>query len=302
MKAVVLLNAAAGSVDNGSAAAWEKRLVEEGRRLGLDLEILAVPSAELLRRAEELKGQGIERIIAAGGDGTISAVAGALAGSEVALGVLPLGTLNHFAKDLGLPLDPEEALAVVAQGDCRRIDVGSVNDRIFINNSSIGGYPDAVREREEQREKLGRNKWLAMAVAVWRVLRRYPLLRVRLELDGQTVYRTTPFVFVGNNEYKMSLFTASNRACLDQGHLCVYTADCRSRAALLRLTWLYLVNRLEQATDFDSRTAAELWVETHRSSLRVATDGEIVRLACPLHYQIRPGALKVMVPAPARSA
>ena len=158
---------------------------------------------------------GCARVVAGGGDGTISTVAALLAGTDKALAVLPLGTLNHFAKDLGLPLELEAAARVAATGRVVRVDVGEVNGRVFINNSSIGLYPRLVRRRQQQQDRLGRGKWAAFLFAGLSVLRRYPFLDVRLEADGRTFSRRTPFVFVGNNDYLMDGLQIGARARLD---------------------------------------------------------------------------------------
>lgn len=289
------MNEAAGAVAEGTRRA--EQLCQAAAALGIDATCLPTPSNKVKQVATRALKSGVDAVIAVGGDGTIGAVAGVLAGSKVPLGVLPLGTFNHFAKDLGIPLKPEEALQVIAQNNIRRVDVGEVNGRVFINNSSIGGYPEAVQDRDEQRSRSGRKKWLAMLVASLRVFRRYPLLRVKLELDGKVVFRTTPFVFVGNNEYKMNFFTYSARHRLDAGQLSVYTANCQNRLEFLRLFWLYLTNGLKQAENFQSHLVTELWVETRKHKLRVAADGEVVRMERPLHYQIRPQALALFVPA-----
>lgn len=298
VKVAVIMNGAAGSVAEDQQPSQADQIRTGLAALGIEAVIPSVPPGQLERVAQRAIKSGVGAVIAGGGDGTISSVAGLLVGTKIPLGVLPLGTFNHFAKDLGIPLEVKEALKVIAAGHVRTLDVGEVNGRVFINNSSIGGYPEAVRDRDEQLKHTRRRKWLAMLVASARVLRRYPLLRVKLELDGKVVYRTTPFVFVGNNEYAMNFFTYSARQQFDGGQLSVYTANCRNRLDFLHLCWLYLTNRLEQATNFQSALVSELWVETRKSSLRVAADGEVVRMTLPLRYRIRPQALKVLAPPP----
>ena len=264
-----------------------------------------VPTIHVIRRGEEiarlveqaLKG-GEKLIVAGGGDGTVSAVAGALAGSEAALGVLPLGTLNHFAKDLGIPIDLEAAARLLLTGRIARVDVGEVNGRVFLNNSSLGLYPAAVVERDRKR-RVGWNKWVALAWAAANLFRRMPLWSVRLETEGDETERLTPFVFVGNNEYRFEPPSFGARTRLDAGMLWVYVAPHRpSRLHMLRLAVLALVGRLRDDKDFFIAQAAEFRVETARKHLRVSLDGEVVRMAPPLEYRIRPLALDVVVPGP----
>jgi diacylglycerol kinase family enzyme len=249
---------------------------------------------ELVRRA---LSNGARAVVAGGGDGTVGSVAGALAGTDRPLGVLPLGTLNHFAKDLGIPLGLEEAARNVCEGREVLVDVGEVNGQVFVNNSSLGLYPRIVRRREKLQEREGSGKWSAFVRASLAMLRRYPFLSVRLDADGRRISRKTPFVFVGNNEYQMESLQMGGRRCLDAGRLSLYVAHRTGRLGLLRLALSALFGRLRQAEDFDSLCAREVWVETRRPRrLPVATDGEVTVMTTPLHYRVRPRALRVIVP------
>ncbi len=241
-------------------------------------------------------------IVAGGGDGTINAVAGVVAGSATALGVLPLGTLNHFAKDLGIPLALEDAVRAIVANHQAEIDVGEVNGRIFLNNSSLGLYPTLVNVRENQRRRLGRGKWHALFWATLTVLRRHPMLYVRLTLDDATQDRRTPFVFVGNNVYKEEGFEVGTRERLDRGVLSIYLTRRRGRRGLLGLALRALVGLLHGTRDFEALTAQSVTVATRHKALSVSTDGEVTVMQTPLEYRIRPRALRVVAlppPAPA---
>jgi diacylglycerol kinase family enzyme len=235
-------------------------------------------------------------IVAAGGDGTINAVASALVGATTALGVIPCGTLNHFARDLGIPLDHTEAVLATLRGRAREIDVGEVNGRLFLNNSSIGLYPAMVHRRTKQQRRLGRGKWQAMLWAAHTVLRSHPFMDVMLELDGKNFVRRTPFVFIGNNVYEMQGFDIGRRACLDAGVLSVYVTHRGRRLGLLALVLRALFGRLEQSRDFEAATATELRIETRHKRLLVATDGEVAALDLPLQYRTRSRSLRVVAP------
>ena len=237
-------------------------------------------------------------VIGGGGDGTISAVAAGLVGTDTALGVLPLGTLNHFARDLTIPLDLDGAARVIAAGHRATVDVGEVNGRVFVNNSSLGLYPEIVRDRELQRRRLGRGKWAALAWASITVLRRYPFLDVAMHIHGHSEARRTAFVFIGNNEYDMEGFDIGSRVRLDGGILSVYVTQRCGRAGLFLLALRALVGRLRQAKDLDALTCQTMTVETRPRRLRVANDGEVVMMDTPLRYRVRPGALNVLVAAP----
>ncbi len=239
---------------------------------------------------------GVQVVAAGGGDGTINAVASVLAGTDVALGVLPLGTLNHFAKDLGIPQSLDEAIRNVAEGRRVQVDVGAVNDRMFLNNSSLGLYPDIVRHREKQQHRLGRGKWTAAAWATFAALRRYPFLNVKLAVDGAEHARVTPFVFIGNNEYTMEGWSIGARQHLDRGKLSLYVAQRPGRLGLLRFGLRALCGTLAQERDFDVMLSEELDIATRHRHLRVATDGEVTIMKTPLRYRIMPAALTVIVP------
>jgi diacylglycerol kinase family enzyme len=190
---------------------------------------------ELGEALEAAVGQEPDVVVAAGGDGTVSAVAAALVDRDIALGVLPLGTLNHFAKDFGLPLEIEAAVGHIVHGRPVRVDVGEVNGRVFVNNSSLGLYADMVRGRERQQKRLGRGKWTALAWAALATLRRYPFLNVRLSVDGHEQRWRTPLVFIGNNEYLMEGLAVGARAGMQDGVLSLYVAQRPGRLRLLQL-------------------------------------------------------------------
>jgi diacylglycerol kinase family enzyme len=241
-----------------------------------------------------------QTIVAGGGDGTISAVAAELVDTDKTLGVLPLGTLNHFAKDLNISLDLEEATQTIIDGHIVKVDVGEVNGQVFINNSSLGLYPDIVRRRE-QRQRLGYGKWNSLLRSALKVFNRYPFLDIRLNADDKKINTRTPFVFVGNNEYEMESFNIGGRMCLNGGHLSLYMTPHTGRLGLLRMALGALFGKLSQEKDFVSLCIDEVRIESRRRQLRVATDGEVTMMETPLYYRIRKGALRVIVPAPAEN-
>ena len=290
----VILNGGSGDGHGGEQA---RGLEEAFRRAGLEARLWPFGPGgkvrEIARRALE------ERpavLVAAGGDGTVSAVADVVRGTDTALGVIPVGTLNHFAKDLGIPLDAGEAARVVAAGRCTRLDVGEVNGRAFINNASLGIYADMVQKRERQQRRLRRSKRAAMLWAALEVLGRSRLLDLRLELDDRVQECRAPFVFVGNNDYAMEGFVIGTRSRLDGGLLNVYTTRRCGAVGLIGLALRALFGRLRQADDFMEWSAPFLRVESTRRRLLVATDGELDSMETPLEFRIRPRSLRVMVP------
>lgn len=261
------------------------------------MDIALCDSGEDIQRLAEAALRSGTRIVAAGGgDGTISTVGAALAGTDAALGVLPLGTLNHFARDLGIPLELEAAAGNLLAGRVVRVDVGEVNGRVFLNNSSLGLYPRVLRQREITRERLGWGKWPAFVWASLIMLRRYPLLEVCLHTGGTKIRRRTPFVFVGNNEYRIEGFDLGARNRLDGGRLSVYITRDVGRLGLLRLAIRALTRRLRDEKDFDALFVEEVSIETPHRRLRVSTDGEVTLMSSPFRYRVRRGALQVVVP------
>jgi diacylglycerol kinase family enzyme len=298
VRVLVLTNPAAGAKAD-AVAELRDALQSAGATV---VEVRQVRGEALTAAAKETAGRSdLDAVVAAGGDGTVSAVAAGLVGSNKPLGVLPTGTLNHFARDLGIPPALAAAAKLVTDGKSVKVDVGEVNGRLFINNSSIGLYPRLVGKRDRQRQRLGRGKWLAMLLSAISVFRRFPTVRVRIGLGDQTLLRTTPFVFVGNNLYEIALTTLGKRKRLNSGQLCVYLTQRTGRFALFRLAVRAVLGRWEQARDFDAHSAGEVWIESPRRSLRTALDGELLRLTPPLHYQIRPAALMVIVPQEGRA-
>jgi diacylglycerol kinase family enzyme len=292
-----IVNAGSGA---GHGDAIVGQLQESFARFGAHVDVRVVHDELSIAKAlDDARASKADAIVAGGGDGTVSRVAGELAGTGLAFGVLPLGTLNHFAKDLGVPLELEDAVGTIVHGVAAAVDTAVVNDRRFVNNSSLGLYPDIVRDRERQQRRLGRGKWSAFVWATLGALRRYPLLRVRLVIDGQTRTRRTPFVFIGNNVYAMEGFSIGARRSLDGGCLSLYVAPLAGRWRLLLLALRALLGRLSQAHDFEATLASEIVVESRHRRLRVATDGEVVLMTPPLRYRIEPKSLLVLRPAPA---
>jgi len=271
-------------------------------KYGTEAKIVLVENgSELIGAAQQAIADGCRTLVAAGGDGTINAVASVVvaaadAGQDVVLGVLPLGTLNHFAKDLGIPLDLEQAVRVVVEGEVRAVDVGEVNGKTFVNNSSLGLYPTLVKKRE-QGQSLGRSKWSAFAVAMFTVLGRYPFVKVAIEIDGRQLMRKTPLVFIGNNRYLIEGLRLGKRDRLDSGKLSVFLTRDIGRARLCWFALRALLGRLRDEKDFDAIETTALRIVTSGKHVRISADGEIDRLAIPLEYRIRPKALRVVAPA-----
>ena len=269
-------------------------------------DVRVTEGSSFARAAADALQRGSKMIVAAGGDGSVSATASVVAGTDAALGVLPLGTLNHFAKDLAIPLDLAEAAAVLAQGRTVSVDIGDANGRPFINNASVGMYASLVSERVAM-QRIGRGKWIAHGLAAIRVWRRYRPLRVEVrasKVEGRSTFEVspstfavrTPFVFIGNNEYQLSGLELGGRKALGGGRLHVCMAPGMSRGDVARLIMQAIFGDVCNLDGFDSFMAAAVTLDAGASRLQASLDGEVVMLDNPLTCRSRPGALRVVVP------
>jgi diacylglycerol kinase family enzyme len=217
------------------------------------------------------------------------------------MGVLPVGTLNHFARDMDIPLDFEEAARVVGSGVPVEVDTGEVNGLTFINNSVIGWYPAHHVERRRL-ERRGWSAWLAIARALFSVFRRHPLLEIALTAGGLQVRRRSAYILIANNEHAMEGFKPWQRETMTEGALWVYILKDQRRLALPRLMLRVLTGRFRAGDEFERIRASQVRIATRSKWLPVSLDGEVMRLRSPLDFRSRPRALKVMVPRTSRRA
>ena len=256
-----------------------------------------LPGSDITEAARSLLQNGYRTLIAAGGDGTIRAVAAAILDTDATLGVLPAGTLNHFARDLGLPPDLASCVKVLKTGAVRAVDAAEVNGHVFLNNSGLGVYPSMVTQREKRRRRFGQSKWMAFFLAGVATIRRFPFLDVRVVPGGQAFEFRTPFVFVGNNVYQTERFNFGTRKSLTGGQLFLAVAQYRiGRLGLVRLAFRALFGRIRTQRDFDIFESKEVHIGSRHKRLPVSLDGEVMLIETPLHYRTRPGALRVIAP------
>lgn len=290
-KGTLFLNRVSGlrlppaEVDALIAAATEAGL--EPIELTPDLDIRAIVRDRLSR--------GIDLVVAAGGDGTIHHVMQAVVHTDASLGVIPTGTYNHFARDLGIPLDWRSALKVAVTGERRQIDTGRVNDQFFLNNVSIGLYPELVARREEK----GRDypRWKARLYAAYVTLRKYPHVNVAVETEHhQEMIRTHVFI-VSNNSYDLSrVGIEAPRNTLSEGRLSVYWLPHIPRLQLMKFVARYLAGRMRAVPGFRSFRTLRMRVQSSRSELHLGVDGEVFTMPTPLVVTIVPQSLVVRVP------
>lgn len=292
---LVLLNRKAGGLRAGDfAAEVAARLADRWE----DVEVAAADGPELAQRLRErLAHRRPARVIVGGGDGTVSAVAAMLSDSGVALGILPLGTMNLFARSLGMPLDLDASLSALASANERKVDVGEANGRVFTHHLSIGLQPRmvAVRETIEYRSRLG--KLMATARALVRVLQRPPRMRLRAEIDGRAVALVTPALIVSNNVYGADHLPYAD--VLDEGVLGIYMCRPRSRADLAQLTFDAMLGRWRENGQVAMTRAKSVVIERRgapRRPIAATVDGELASFTNPISVSIRPLALTVLVP------
>jgi YegS/Rv2252/BmrU family lipid kinase len=290
----ILLNSNAGSIR--ADARIRETVADAFADRGIEAEVELAEGGKCEVRCRALADQGEPLVVVGGGDGTISVAASVFAGTETLLGILPLGTLNHFARDLGLPLKIEEAVQLIARRCERPVDVGQMNERLFINNSAIGLYPLMVIDRDLQRRRLGRSKKLAMIVASLRTLARFNHQRLTLIVNDQEARVDTPLLFVGNNEYRTDIAAAGQRESIEEGELSVYVMRKKTRRGLIAASMRALFNRSRADDMVRIENVKRLRVSSHKRQLAVSLDGEVVRAAPPLDYRIRERALRVIAP------
>lgn len=302
MKIAVVLNSAAGSLLGQSvedALAAVERLFQEA---GHDASATAAAGSGIVAQVEKAVASDAEVVVVGGGDGTVACAANRVMGTGKALGILPLGTLNLYAKDLGTPLALEEAVPALARGEIRAMDVAEVNGRIFLNHSALGLYPLMVQEREETRRRSRLPKWPAMGIAIVKALRRYPLLTVGLDLGSGPTTLVTPALAVANNAYDDGFGAFLRRSRLDAGELALYVARHRRPLRMAKLVVGLVLGTWQRDDELEVFRVREFTVTSRRRRLKIANDGELEQMAPPLSYRIRPKALNILVPAVAEPA
>lgn len=273
------------------------RLEQALRRAGVEADILDIPDEPAFDRWIDGIAARYEVIAAAGGDGTVSSVAAGVARASRTLAVIPSGTLNHFARDLGIPTELDEAVALLRTGGPRPVDVGFVNDQFFLNNVSLGSYPRMVYEREAL-ETRGRSHRLASIVAVGKTWWRLRSLSASITVGGRELVRRSPFIVVGNGHYVLSGFALGRRDNISDRQLSLYVAPRLGRLGAMSIPLRALVGSLERYEQFESLSGPSFTIALKRRRVFAGIDGEVRELESPLNFVVKPGALKVLAPTP----
>jgi len=302
---IIVMNLRSGAQDRQRTLATLQQVCAAA---GTGHEVLQVPRPRQLvpvvRDAVERaqRRQGI--VVAAGGDGTINTVAQAVLDADLPFGVLPHGTFNYFARAQGVPLDIEAAVRTLVEGVVRPVQVGTLNDRIFLVNASLGLYPQLLEDRETYKRRYGRTRWVALLAAFATLWRPFSRMLLRLEREGEPRVEPSATLFVGNNRLQLQQVGVAQAPAVEQGRLVALSVQPASRLALLGMLWRGALGRLEDDAHVRSFAFAHLEVEPVRrraraARLKVAIDGEAQWMDAPLSFGVAPRRLRLLVPAQA---
>ena len=290
-RACIILNPESGR-GNGRASAFE-----EAARRYPDVPVHALPSPSRLgETVERAISEGCDLSVAAGGDGTIGGIAEAVAGTGVRLGIVPLGTFNYFARSLGIPENPEEALAAALDGEDRPLDIGDVNGRIFLNNASLGAYASVLSVREDVYRNWGRSRLAAYWSVIVAMVTIYRPLKMRITVDGEIRRLRSPMAFVAISAYQLRQFDLEGAEDVGRGKLALYVARDVGRMRLLWRAIRIFFRGARAGMDYTLMTGEEIVIETRRHNRLVAHDGEKEKMEGPYRFRVQKNALTVRVP------
>lgn len=250
---------------------------------------------DILLRHRQAENVGV--VVAAGGDGTLNAVASKLMGTDIPMGILPLGTFNYVARVLNIPLDLLDAAKAIGEGQPRSVHVAQLNQHIYLNNASLGLYPLFIQKREQFNKHFGRFPLHAYTSALDVLIRDRKELKLEVEVDGQRYPVKTPLIFFGNNQLQLAEMKLRIAEAAEAGKVAGVVVAKSDKRTLFKTLWQLIKGNLDQASDVYSFAADEVIVHSKRNKLTVAVDGEIVTMTPPLKITVRKHALNVMVPA-----
>ena len=291
-RGLLFLNPRAGSFTPGDESALRTAAAEAGLRV-----VAVEPSISVRSIVRESLDAGLRTFVVAGGDGSVHHVAQALVGTEGILGVVPVGSLNHLARDLNIPLDDwRAALEIALKGEVRQIDVGRVNGRYFLNSVMLGIYPTISEFRERFRSM--HSRWRAYVKAGQLALRQFPHVSLVVEMDGRVeTFRTQMFVVAVNSYDLDQAGVVSPKTTFNDGRLTIYSLDFMSRTQFVRAAAKYFRGKIVDVPGFRRVRTTHLNVDTARRRLRVSIDGELCEMETPLQIAAVPSSLLVRAPA-----
>ena len=296
-RGILFLNPRAGTFAAGDESSLRTLAEENGLRV-VEIE----PSVDVRTIVREALDAGLRAFVVAGGDGTLHHVAQALVGTEGVLGVVPVGSVNHLARDLQIPVDDwRAAFEVAIRGSLRQIDVGRVNGQYFINSLMLGIYPTLTAYRERFRSM--NNRWAAYFKATRLALRHFPHVTLVVELDGRVeTFRTQLFVIAVNSYDLSQIGLVSPKTTFNDGRLSIYSLSFMNRLQFIRAAAKYFRGKIGEVPGFRSIRTPQMRVDTGRRLLRVSLDGEVADMATPLQIAAVPSSLLVRGPQQAGQA
>ncbi|MDX9874695.1 MAG: diacylglycerol kinase family protein [Spongiibacteraceae bacterium] len=293
----LIINCASGSGTGRELAELaERRCAEAGRQLTIHMPSRPGQLDQLVPGVVADAAAAGAVIAAAGGDGTVRTVAHHVAGTGAPLAVIPLGTFNFFARNFAIPEELEAAVEVMLEGEPRPVDLGEINDQLFLINASFGLYSALIKARERNASRFGRNRLVATATTLLTLMRGYPALDIELATGAMNQRLRTPMVFVGNNALQLRAVALDVASCARHGQLAVVVMDPLGRWGLLRLALHGLFRMLEREDALHSFCADSVTIRYRRRRVEVVMDGERLQLTTPLRFAIRREALSLLVP------
>ena len=296
-RGILFLNAKAGTFSAGDESSL-RTLAEENH-----LRVVEVhPGIDVRAAVREGLAAGLRSFVVAGGDGSVHHVAQALVNTEGILGVVPVGSVNHLARDLQVPVDDwRAAFEVAVRGEVRQIDVGRVNGQYFINSIMLGVYPSISEYRERFRSV--NSRWSAYLKAARLALHHFPHVTLVIELEGRVETLRTQMFVVAVNSYDLSqVGMVSPKTTFNDGRVSIYSLSFMSRPQFIRAAAKYFRGKIGDVEGFRSTRTTQLRIDTGRRRLRVSIDGELVEMQTPLQIAAVPSSLLVRAPAAPASA
>ncbi len=293
----VIMNEGSGA---GNKAVLTRALETAFTAQGWQVEFVWVGRHNVHERVRRTVAQAPGTLVVAGGDGTINAVASACVAANRPLGIVPAGTFNYIARNLGLPTEVAPAVAAIINGHIRRVDIGEINGRMFLNNAGLGLYARLIEQRERDKRRFGRRRLVAFLSGLRTLLRPSPLYTVDLVADGRSERRRTTTLFFGCNALQLKDFHLAAAECIQHQQLAVLSLTLHNRWKIAMAACMALIGRLEALTALDTFCASTVRVQTRRRTVKVAIDGELARLRPPLDVQFRAGGLHVLAPDQSR--
>ncbi|MGX1306070.1 diacylglycerol kinase family enzyme [Amorphus suaedae] len=294
MRCFVVINPRSGAgLDQEDFAGQIRTLFAEA---GIDAVYASAGATDIAAQLQEARDSGMGTVAVAGGDGTIMAGAEAFAGTDTVLAVIPAGTMNVLAHELGLPLAIADAIRLIADGEVRAIDVGEVNGRIFIGSSILGAPSRLARRRERFRGKSTGLSYARLLRAGIRALVRYPAVGVTIHAGGEHKPVRTRALAVVVNDYAEGFGKVLTRSSLDGGKLVLYALKPITPWHLIGLVVAMVMGRWRHDRHLQRLSVETVRITAHRKSVRLMNDGESFLVSPPLEYRIRPKALRVIGP------